>query len=128
MPYSSIRFRRSTGFQLAGSVSSIVGGDEGGNSFQPAWAIAGKRKADELPRIHFCCPDVGSIVTCGTRPPHFLETRDVQRSSGSVTCVSASMTLMRSVTACAMAAPLLLLRCLRPPIVGRGGAFAASIA
>src|SRR5687767_3792347 len=33
--------------------------------------------------------------TCGTRSPHFVDTRDVHRSGGSVTWLSTSMTPMR---------------------------------
>ena len=41
----------------------------------------------------------GSRMTCGTRSPHFEATREVQRSSGSETCVSTSMTWIRSAIA-----------------------------
>ena len=45
----------------------------------------------------------GSKTTCGTLSPHFfVDTRLVQRSYGSETWVSTSMTLIRSAMACGM--------------------------
>src|SRR5215217_3637952 len=95
-----MRLRRSIGFQLPGSASAMRGGWEGGNSFQPAIAGPAAAAKRSPPKNHASSLRSGSHLTWGTMSPHFCtETREVQRSSGSETWVSLSMTLIRSTTA-----------------------------
>ena len=90
-----MRLRRSAAFQAAGSASARVGGKLGGKSFHPAWATepaAGRRSAPMYQRSTLR----ESSRTCGTKSPHFFDTREVHKSGGSMMWVSTSMTLNRS--------------------------------
>src|SRR4051794_37254022 len=96
MPYSSMSLSRSGAFHRAASTSDSRRGCAGGYSDHPAIAPPPTALSLLSPKYQAssCCSS--SQRTCGTLSPHLAtDTRDVQRSAGSMTWVSASTTRNR---------------------------------
>src|SRR5262245_36333781 len=106
MPYSSMRASRASTFHVAGSTALSFGGCLGGNSFHPAWAAPAADPTRSAPKNHASSWNFSSHWTWGTLSPHrSTDSRDVQRSYGSMTWVSVSITRYWSTSDGCMAPP-----------------------
>src|ERR1700687_316213 len=91
IPSSSRRFRRATASNAAGSASAWVGGNFGGNSFQPAIAKPDTPVSLRSPTTQRSSWRFSSNTTRGATSAHFGDNRFVHRSGGSLRWLSTSM-------------------------------------